>query len=47
MIQSINRVFYIEDETYHIDRETGKIEKEPCVAHQSIGHYSLSWAITS
>lgn len=45
MIKSTKRVFYTEGETYHIDRETGKIEKEPYVVHQGIGHYSLEDAI--
>lgn len=41
MIRSNNRAFYAEGETYHIDRKTGEIEKEPCVVHQGIGHYRL------
>lgn len=45
MIQSTNKVFYAEGETYHIDRKTGEIEKEPCVVHQGIGQYSLEDAI--
>lgn len=45
MIRSNNRAFYAEGETYHIDRKTGEIEKEPCVVHQGIGHYRLDDAV--
>lgn len=45
MIQSRNRSFYTEGETYNIDRETGEMEKEPFTVHQGIGHYSLDDAI--
>lgn len=45
MIRSNNRAFYAEGETYHIDRKTGEIEKEPCVVHQGIGYYSLDDAV--
>ena len=45
MIRSNNRAFYAEGKTYHIDRKTGEIEKEPCVVHQGIGYYSLDDAV--
>lgn len=45
MIQSKNRSFYTEGETYNINRKTGEMEKEPFTVHQGIGHYSLDDAI--
>lgn len=45
MIQSKNRSFFTEGETYNIDRETGEMEKEPYTVHQGIGHYNLDDAV--